>query len=157
MKVELWMVGKTNFEYLKEGIEIYQKRLKHYLSFDLNVIPDLKNAKNLSTDQVKQKEGALILQKLQKDDFLILLDEKGKEFNSVVFAHYMEKHFLSSKKRIVFQIGGAFGFSNEIYERSNNKMALSKMTFSHQMVRLFFLEQLYRAMTIIKGEPYHNQ
>ena len=157
MKVELWMIGKTNFDYLKEGIHLYEKRLKHYLSFSLNVIPDIKNTKNLNPEQIKQKEGILIIQKLQKDDFLILLDEKGKEFNSLAFAQNMEKHFLSSKKRIIFLIGGAFGFSKEVYERSNNKMALSKMTFSHQMVRLFFLEQLYRAMTIIRGEPYHNQ
>ena len=157
MKVELWMVGKTNFDYLKEGIELYEKRLKHYLSFELNFIPDLKNSKNFSADQIKQKEGTLILQKLQKDDFLILLDEKGKETDSEGFAQFMEKQFLSSKKRIIFQIGGAFGFSKEVYDRSNYKMALSKMTFSHQMVRLFFVEQLYRAMTITRGEPYHNQ
>ena len=157
MKVELWMVGKTNFGYLKEGIELYEKRLKHYLSLELKVIPDLKNSKNLKADQFRRKEGDTILQKLQKDDFLILLDEKGKEYSSVSFSKFMEDHFLSSKKRIVFLIGGAFGFSKEIYERSNSKIALSKMTFSHQMVRLFFLEQLYRAMTISKGEPYHNQ
>jgi 23S rRNA (pseudouridine1915-N3)-methyltransferase len=157
MKVELWMIGKTNFGYLKEGIEIYDKRLKHYLSLDLKIIPDIKNAKNLTPDQIRQKESALIFQKLQNDDFLVLLDEKGKEFSSVAFAKYMENQFLSSKKKIVFLIGGAFGFSKDIYGRSNSKMALSKMTFSHQMVRLFFLEQLYRAMTILKGEPYHNQ
>ena len=157
MKVELWMVGKTNFEYLKEGMDLYEKRLKHYLSLDLQIIPDLRNSKNLSTEQIKDKEAALILHKLKKEDFFILLDEKGKEYNSVAFAHYIEKLFNSSKKRIVFQIGGASGFSKEIYDRANDNIALSKMTFSHQMVRLFFLEQLYRAMTIIKGEPYHNE
>lgn len=157
MKVELWMIGKTNFAYLKEGIEIYEKRLTHYLSLDLKIIPDLKNTKNLKADQIKQKEGAQILGKLDKDDFLVLLDENGKEFSSIAFARYMENQFLSSRKRIIFLIGGAYGFSKDIYERSNNKMSLSKMTFSHQMVRLFFLEQLYRAMTILKGEPYHNQ
>lgn len=151
------MVGKTNFDYLKDGIVLYEKRLKHYISLELKIIPDIKNAKNLNPDQVKHKEGELILQKLQKDDFLILLDEKGKELNSVGFASFLEKQFFNSKKRIVFQIGGAYGFSKEIYERSDSKIALSKMTFSHQMVRLFFVEQLYRAMTIIKGEPYHNQ
>lgn len=157
MKVELRMIGKTNFDYLNEGMQLYEKRLKHYLSFESQVIPDIKNPKSLDADQIKQKEGALILQKLQKEDCLLLLDEKGKEFTSVAFAGYLEKLFYSSKKRIVFQIGGAFGFSQEVYDRADGKLALSKMTFSHQMVRLFFLEQLYRAMTIIKGEPYHNQ
>ena len=157
MKVELWMVGKTNFGYLKEGIELYEKRLKHYLSLELKVIPDLKNSKNLKADQFRRKEGDILLQKLQKDDFLILLDEKGKEFSSISFSKYMEDHFLSSKKRIVFLIGGAFGFSKEIYERSNSKITLSKMTFSHQMVRLFIIEQLYRSFTILKNEPYHHR
>jgi len=157
MKVELWMIGKTNFDYLKKGISLYEKRLKHYLSFSLNVIPDIKKTKKLKVQQIKHKEGILVIQKMHKDYFLILLDEKGKEFNSIAFAQNMEKYFLSSKKRIIFLIGGAFGFSKEVYERSNSKMALSKMTFSHQMVRLFFVEQLYRTMTIIRGEPYHNQ
>jgi 23S rRNA (pseudouridine1915-N3)-methyltransferase len=157
MKVELWVIGKTNFDYLKEGIKIYENRLNHYLSFELKIIPDLKNSKNFSTDQIKQKEGGLILPKLQKNDFLILLDEKGKEFSSIAFAQYMDRQLQSSRKKIIFLIGGAYGFSKEVYERANGKIALSIMTFSHQMIRLFFLEQLYRSMTIIKGEPYHNQ
>ena len=157
MKIELWMIGKTSFDYLKDGIALYEKRLDHYLSYGSFIFPDVKNAKKFRADQIKQKEGIQVLQKLQKDDFLILLDEKGKTFDSVGFAQFMEKHFQISKKRIIFLIGGAYGFSREIYDRSDNKIALSKMTFSHQMVRLFFLEQLYRAMTIIKREPYHNQ
>ena len=157
MKVELWMVGKTNFDYLKDGIAIYEKRLKHYLSFELVTFPDLKNAKNLNPNQIKLNEGKSIIQKVQKDDFLILLDERGKSFNSVEFASFMEKKLQFSKKRIIFLIGGAYGFSEELYNRADTKIALSKMTFSHQMVRLFFLEQLYRAMTILNREPYHNQ
>ncbi len=157
MKVELWMVGKTSFDYLKEGMEIYEKRLKHFLSFEWKIIPDLKNTKNLKPDQIKQKEGDQILQKLHKDDFLILMDERGMDFTSLEFAQFLEKQFLNSQKRIVFLIGGAYGFSKTVYERANKKIALSKMTFSHQLIRLIYMEQLYRAMTIIKGTPYHNQ
>jgi 23S rRNA (pseudouridine1915-N3)-methyltransferase len=157
MKVELWMVGKTSFDYLKDGISIYEKRLKHYLSFESVIFPDLKNVKKLNSNQIKLNEGKSIIQKIQKEDFLILLDEKGKTFGSVEFASFMEKKLQFSKKRIIFLIGGAYGFSDEIYNRADTKIALSKMTFSHQMVRLFFLEQLYRAMTILNREPYHNQ
>ena len=157
MKIELWMVGKTNFDYLKDGIAIYEKRLKHYLSFESIIFPDLKNAKKLNPNQIKLNEGKSIIQKIQKEDFIILLDERGKTFSSVEFASFMEKKLQFSKKRIIFLIGGAYGFSDEIYNRADTKIALSKMTFSHQMVRLFFLEQLYRAMTILNREPYHNQ
>ena len=157
MKVELWMIGKTAFSYLDEGMAIYEKRLRHYLPFSIELIPDIKAAKNLSPDELKKKEGLLILKKLRSDDFLILLDEGGKAFTSVAFSGFMENHLSLSKKRLIFQIGGAYGFSEEIYKRANTKIALSKMTFSHQMIRLFFLEQLYRAMTILKGEPYHNR
>jgi 23S rRNA (pseudouridine1915-N3)-methyltransferase len=157
MKIELWLVGKTSFAYLKEGMEIYQKRLKHYIPFDVNIIPDIKKAKNLSSNQLKQKEGEAILSKLKKEDFLILLDERGKHLTSVEFARFMEQKLQLSHKRIVFLVGGAYGFSEELYNRSNSKLSLSKMTFSHQMIRLFVLEQLYRAMTIMRGEPYHNE
>lgn len=157
MKIELWLVGKTSFAYLKEGMEIYQKRLKHYIPFDVNIIPDIKKAKNLSSNQLKQKEGEAILSKLKKEDFLILLDERGKHLTSIEFARFMEQKLQLSHKRIVFLVGGAYGFSEELYNRSNSKLSLSKMTFSHQMIRLFVLEQLYRAMTIMRGEPYHNE
>lgn len=156
MKVELWMVGKTSFSYLKEGIDIYQKRLKHYLPFALEVIPDLKNTKNLNEKQIKSKESDLILKKLSPQDFLILLDENGKEYDSVAFAKFIEQKRSLSHKKIVFLIGGAYGFSESVYQRSNGKISLSKMTFSHQMVRLFVVEQIYRAMTILKNEPYHH-
>ena len=156
MKTELWAIGKTNEAYLQEGMDIYLKRLKHYLSFKMEVIPDLKKSKNWSPAQFKLKEGQLILQKLMPGDHLILLDEKGKSFTSVQFSKHMDHLFMGSHKRIIFLIGGAYGFSDAVYQRANSQMNLSKMTFSHQMIRLFFLEQLYRGMTILKGEPYHN-
>lgn len=156
MKVELWAIGKTNEQYLKEGMDIYLKRLKHYLSFKMEIIPDLKNSKNLKGSQFKEKEGALVLQKIQPGDYLILLDEKGKGFTSELFAKHLDRLFMGSHKRIVFLIGGAYGFSNAVYQRANSQLRISDMTFSHQMIRLFFLEQLYRGMTILRGEPYHN-
>lgn len=156
MKIELWVVGKTAFKYLEEGISVYEKRLKHYVHFDLVVLPDIKNPP-LSTEALKTKEGELILAKLTKDDYLILLDEKGKQMTSMDFSSFIEQQQVNAVKRIVFQIGGAFGFSDAVYARANRELSLSKMTFSHQMIRLFFVEQLYRAFTIIKGEKYHNE
>lgn len=157
MKVELWMLGKTSFPYLKEGIQLYEKRLKHYLSFERCVLPDIKNAKNLKEAQLKIKEGQVILKKLKKEDYLILLDENGKMFTSIQLATFVEAQLQQSHKRIIFLIGGAYGFSDAIYQRSQKKLSLSKMTFSHQMVRLIFIEQLYRAMTILRNEPYHHR
>ncbi len=157
MKVEFWVIGKTSESYLNKGIDIYRKRLNHYLKFEMVVVPDVKNPKNLDSIQLKSKEGESILKKLKNEDYLILLDEKGKEFTSVQFSKKLEKFQISGKKRVVFLVGGAFGFSPEIYQRANEKFSLSQMTFSHQMIRLFFLEQLYRAMTILRGEPYHNE
>ena len=156
MKIELWVVGKTAFKYLDEGILLYEKRLRHYTPFELVILPDVKNPP-LSTDALKTKEGEVILNKLTKDDVLILLDENGKQQTSIEFSKFIENQQISSAKRLVFQIGGAFGFSEGVYNRANFKLSLSKMTFSHQMIRLFFAEQLYRAFTIIKGEKYHNE
>lgn len=156
MKIELWVIGKTAFKYLDEGIAVYEKRLKHYVNFDLVVLPDVKNPP-LSTEALKTKEGELILNKLQKDDLLILLDENGKHLTSIDFSKFIENQQINATKRIIFQIGGAYGFSEAVYARANQKMSLSKMTFSHQMIRLFFVEQLYRAFTILKGEKYHNE
>jgi len=156
MKIELWQVGKTSFAYLQEGIDIYQKRLKHYISFQSEIIPDIKNAKNLTKTQIKNKEGDAILKKLKPNDTLILLDENGKSFDSVQFSKFLDKSMQQSHKRMVFIVGGAYGFSDAVYKRANQKISLSKMTFSHQMVRLFFVEQLYRGLTILKGEPYHH-
>lgn len=156
MKVELWAIGKTNERYLEEGMALYEKRLKHYLPFQWTVLPDIKGAGNLSEQQLKAKEGESTLSKLKDDDLLILLDERGCSFSSEGFATYLDKKLQQSQRRLVFLIGGAYGFSDALYERANDQLSLSSMTFSHQMVRLFFLEQLYRAMTILRNEPYHN-
>jgi 23S rRNA (pseudouridine1915-N3)-methyltransferase len=157
MKICLLVIGKTDELYLQKGIELFMKRIPHYISFEMKVIPDLKNSKNLSEEQQKAKEGELILLQLIPSDDLLLLDEQGFETSSVDFARFLEKKMISGIKRLVFLIGGPYGFSESIYARAIGKVSLSKMTFSHQMVRLIFLEQLYRAMTILKGEPYHHQ
>jgi len=157
MKICLLVIGKTDEAYLQKGIELFLKRIPHYISFEMKLIPDIKNSKNLSEDQQKEKEGELILQQISPSDELFLLDEQGIEVSSVEFARFLEKKMISGIKRLVFVVGGPYGFSGTIYSRANGKVSLSKMTFSHQMVRLIFLEQLYRAMTILKGEPYHHQ
>lgn len=157
MKICLLVIGKTDEAYLQKGIEIFLKRIPHYISFEMKIIADIKNSKNLSEDQQKEKEGELILQQLSTSDELFLLDEQGTESSSVGFARFLEKKMVSGIKRLVVVIGGPYGFSASVYSRANGKLSLSKMTFSHQMVRLIFLEQLYRAMTILKGEPYHHQ
>lgn len=157
MKVEFWLIGKTAFSYLDEGMAIYEKRLGHYLPYQSVVLPDPKNAKNLPPDLLKQKEGEVVLSRLKPDDFLVLLDEWGKLLTSMEFAVFMEQKLQLSQKRLIFLVGGAWGFSDEIYQRCEFRLSLSKMTFSHQMIRLFFIEQLYRAMTILRGENYHNE
>ena len=157
MKVALILVGKTVNKHFVELIDEYAGRVKHYIGFDMVTIPELKNTKNLSVEQQKQQEGALILKQLQAGDCVVLLDEHGKEFRSVEFAKYMEQKIQTVSKRLVFVIGGAYGFSPDVYAQANEKLSLSKMTFSHQMIRMIFVEQLYRAMTIMKGEPYHHE
>ncbi len=156
MKVHFWVIGKTNESYLKEGIAIYEKRLRHYLPFEYQVLPDVKQAGKLSARQLKEKEAELVLKQIKSDDYLILLDENGKSLGSVELAKQMERWLQLPQKRLIFLVGGAFGFDQQIYNRANQKLSLSKMTFSHQMIRLFFTEQLYRAMTILRNEPYHN-
>ena len=157
MKVALVLVGKTVNKHFVELIDEYAGRVKHYIGFDIITIPELKNTKNLSVEQQKQQEGELILKQLQAGDHVVLLDEHGKELRSVEFSAYMEQKMQTVNKRLVFVIGGPYGFSPDVYERANGKLSLSKMTFSHQMVRLIFVEQLYRAMTIMRGEPYHHE
>jgi 23S rRNA (pseudouridine1915-N3)-methyltransferase len=154
--IRLLTIGKTDSKQLEELISIYEKRLSHYVKFEFDIIPDIKNSKNLSEEQQKQKEGESILKKITPSDFLILLDEKGKQFTSVEFSNLLQKRMNSGIKNLVFVIGGPYGFSNEVYLRANSKISLSKMTFSHQMVRLFVVEQIYRAFTILKNEPYHH-
>ncbi len=156
MKITLLTIGKTEDRYLIEGIDIYLKRLKHYIPFRILEIPELKNTKSLSQEQQKTKEAELIFKNIQSTDHVILLDENGKELSSRGFSVYLNKRMVSGLQHMVFIIGGPYGFSNEVYERSNEKISLSKMTLSHQMIRLFFAEQLYRACTILKGEPYHH-
>jgi 23S rRNA (pseudouridine1915-N3)-methyltransferase len=157
MKIQLIVVGKTNQSFVKQGLDEFCSRLMHYYPFELEVIPDIKNTKHLSVEQQKAKEGELILQSFQAGDFIVLLDEKGKEFTSVKFAEYIEKKVNAGLKRLVFVIGGAYGFSSAVYEAAHEKIALSKMTFPHQLIRLIFIEQLYRAMTILHNEPYHHE
>lgn len=156
MKIKIIVIGKTDKAFLKEGLDLYVKRLKHYVLVDFIIIPDIKNSKNLSSEQQKDKEGKLILSKVDRDDKVILLDEKGKSYNSVEFSRFIENNMISSTKSLCFVIGGPYGFSSEVYGHAIFKISLSKMTFSHQMIRLIFFEQLYRAFTIIKGEPYHH-
>ncbi|MCF8370009.1 MAG: 23S rRNA (pseudouridine(1915)-N(3))-methyltransferase RlmH [Bacteroidales bacterium] len=157
MKITLLLIGKTDKSYIKEAVEVYAKRLVHYIPFEMQVIPDIKNAKKQSTDQLKQKEGEAILSALSPGAELILLDEGGKEFSSTGFAALLEKKMITGTRQLCFVIGGAYGFSPEVYQKADMKFSLSKMTFSHQMVRMIFVEQLYRAFTIIKGEPYHHE
>lgn len=157
MKIKLLAIGKTDDKRLLQLVEDYQKRLQHYIKFELEIIPDLKKAKNLSESQQKEREGALIIKKLQPVDQLILLDEKGHEFRSVEFSRFLQKKLNSGIKQLVFVIGGPYGFSEAVYKKAQGKVSLSKMTFSHQMIRLFVVEQLYRAFTILKNEPYHHE
>jgi 23S rRNA (pseudouridine1915-N3)-methyltransferase len=157
MTIKLIAIGKTDSVSLQDLIKGYENRLKHYVKFELDIIPDIKNVKNLSETQQKEKEGVLILKKLNTTDVLILLDENGKQFGSVEFSDYLQKKMNSGIKQLVLVIGGPYGFSDAIYTKAQAKISLSKMTFSHQMVRLFIVEQLYRAFTILKNEPYHHQ
>ena len=157
MKITLLVIGKTLSEYLKTGEEEYLKRLKFYGNIEYCTIPAIKNAKSLTEEQQKTEEAKLLLSKIEASDFCVLLDEKGKGYTSEEFADFLNGKMASGIKNLVFIIGGAYGFSDVLYQRANHKLALSQMTFSHQMVRLIFLEQLYRAFTILKGEPYHHK
>lgn len=157
MKIKLIVIGKTNTDYLKTGENEYEKRLKHYCKFEEIVINDVKNGGKFSINELKIKEGELILKKIGSIDKLILLDNKGKINSSNEFSNFLKENMLYGAKSLVFIIGGAYGFSEEVYNRADDKLSLSKMTFSHQMVRLIFKEQLYRAYTIIKGEKYHHK
>jgi 23S rRNA (pseudouridine1915-N3)-methyltransferase len=156
MNIKVLAIGKTDNKNLQALIEEYTKRLGFYIKFDLEIIPDIKNAKNLSESVQKIKEGQLILNKLSPTDYLILLDENGKEFSSIGFSEFLQKKMNSGLKTIVFVIGGPYGFSEEVYKKAEGKVSLSQMTFSHQMIRLFVIEQIYRGFTILNNEPYHH-
>ena len=157
MKFALLVVGRTVEKHYITAINYYVERIKHYTPFDMEVIPELKNTKSLSMEQPKEKEGELILKALQPGDVVVLLDEHGKEFRSIEFAEWAEKKMHTVNKRLVFIIGGPYGFSKDVYAAAQEKISLSKMTFSHQMIRLIFVEQLYRAMNILAGGPYHHE
>lgn len=157
MTIKLIAIGKTDSKALLQLISEYENRLKHYVKFELEIIPDIKNTKNLSETQQKEKEGVLILKNLSNTDVLVLLDENGKQFSSVDFSGYLQKKMNAGLKQLVFVIGGPYGFSTDVYNKAQGKISLSKMTFSHQMVRLFVVEQVYRAFTILRNEPYHHQ
>jgi 23S rRNA (pseudouridine1915-N3)-methyltransferase len=157
MNIKLIAIGKTDQIILQSMIDTYTKRLGYYIKFDFEIISDIKNAKNLSETQQKEKEGEQLLAKINPTDVLILLDENGKSFSSVGFSEFLQKKMNAGTKTLVFAIGGPYGFSERVYEVAQGKISLSAMTFSHQMVRLFFIEQLYRAFTILKNEPYHHQ
>lgn len=157
MKVKLIVVGKTKKAFLLEGEKEYQKRLKRYIDLEVIELPDVKNAKKRSEEEIKREESKSILNKIAPSDYVELLDEQGKEYTSVKFAKHLEKYFLHGSQSLVFVVGGPYGFHEDVYQRANSKLSLSRLTFSHQMIRLFFFEQLYRGMTILKGEPYHHQ
>jgi len=150
-------IGKTDNKNLIQLIDDYKKRLNHYIKFELEIVPDIKNVKNLSENQQKEKEGEFILKRITPTDQLILLDEKGYEFRSIEFSRFLQKKMNSGIKQLVFVIGGPYGFSEKVYQKAKGKVSLSKMTFSHQMIRLFMVEQLYRGFTILKNEPYHHE
>ncbi len=157
MKITLLTIGKTEDKYLREGMEKYLKRLKHYVNFKIAELPEIKSTKNLTPAQQKKLEASLIFKNISTTDHMILLDEKGSEFSSKHFSGLLNSKMIASVPHLVFVVGGPYGFSDEVYNRANEKMSLSRMTFSHQMVRLFFVEQTYRAFTILKGEPYHHE
>ena len=157
MKITLLTVGKTDKDWVRQGMEIYISRLKHYIPFAVVEIPELKNVSALTKDQIKTREGELILKNIKPTDDLILLDERGKEYTSVELAKVIQDKISYVGKDMVYVIGGAYGFSDAVYQRANSKISLSRMTFSHQMVRAIFVEQIYRAFTIMKGEPYHHE
>ena len=157
MKIECWCIGKTAERYLDEGIQKYARKLPHYLPFEWVVLPVVRQAGKLKPEQLKAKEADLVLSRVKSTDGLFLLDERGKQYSSEELARWIDQQLQAPYRRIVFLIGGAFGFDQKLYDRANGKLSLSKMTFSHQMVRLFFVEQLYRAMTILRNESYHNR
>ena len=156
MKIQLLAIGKTTTSYLQQGIDIYTKRLTHYVPFEFKILPDVKNTKAMTSDVQKIKEGEMFLSTIGPGDFIVLLDERGKEFTSRQFSEFIERKMVEISRNLIFVIGGPYGFSDEMYQRADMKLSFSKMTFSHEMIRLFFVEQVYRAMTIMRGEPYHH-
>lgn len=157
MDIELLTVGKTGIKFVGEGLEEYTKRLKRYIPYQIVSLPDVKKASSMTEQKQKEAEGEMILSRLQTSDYVVLLDEHGREYSSMEFSSFLQKQMLAGRKKLVFVVGGPYGFSQEVYDRSDSKLSLSRMTFNHEMVRLFFTEQVYRAMTILRGEPYHHE
>lgn len=157
MEIELLTVGKTSIRFVEEGIKEYTRRLKHYIPFSIKALPDIRNASKLSETKQKEAEGEKILASLTNSDYVVLLDEHGKEYTSVEFSSFIEKQMIAGRRKVVFVVGGPYGFSQEVYNCADSLLSLSKMTFNHEMVRLFFVEQIYRGMTILRGEPYHHE
>ena len=157
MEIELLTIGKTSIGFVENGIGEYTKILNHYIPYSIRSLPDVKNASRMDQTRQKEAEGQKIIDSLTPSDFVVLLDERGKQYSSVEFSSFIEKQMLSGRRKTVFVVGGPYGFSKEVYERADSLLSLSKMTFNHEMVRLFFTEQIYRAMTILRGEPYHHE
>ena len=157
MKIALLQVGKTSERYLAEGIAAFEERIRKYSAFEIITIPDLRSTRSMPVKDQKAREGEKLLHFFNKDDYIVILDDKGKEFSTMEFSSWLEKILILQKKRILFVTGGAWGFSDEVYRKADMRLSLSRLTFSHQMVRLLFIEQLYRAFTVIKGEPYHHE
>lgn len=157
MKIQLICIGKTSFDFVNSGISLYNKRLEHYIPFEWIELQDIKKGKGWSEENIKDKEGELLLRNIPNDSILVLLDVVGKHLDSVGFAEFINKQMVTGKKTLIFAIGGAYGFSQEVYQRTQLRISLSKLTFSHQIIRLLFAEQLYRAFTILRGEPYHHE
>ena len=155
MRITLLETGKTRDSFIREGVEMFKKRMYHYVPFSIDTLPDIKSGKNLGMKEVQRQEGRHILKRVKPGDFMLLLDERGREFDSIAFANYL-KSLEGKVNHLLFVIGGPYGFSSEVYERSDGRLSLSRLTFSHQLVRVIFMEQLYRAYTILKGEPYHH-
>lgn len=157
MEIELLTVGKTTIRFVEDGIAEYSKRLKHYIPYFIKSLPDVKNASKMDQAKQKEAEGEKILDAISNSDFVVLLDERGKQYSSIEFSAFLEKQMISGRRKVVFVVGGPYGFSQPVYNRADSLLSLSKMTFNHEMVRLFFTEQIYRAMTILRGEPYHHE
>ncbi len=157
MNIELIVIGKTDTQQMEQLFELYAKRVNHYCRFSLTILPEVKGGRNISPNQLRKSEGETILKQLADSDYVVILDERGRQHRSVEFAEWIQKRLNSGVKRLVFVVGGAFGFSDEVYGRANEKISLSSMTFTHQFVRVIFAEQIYRAFTILRNEPYHNE
>ncbi len=157
MEIELLAVGKTTIRFVIDGIEEYTRRLKHYIPYSIRTIPDIKNTSKMDQAKQKEEEGKKILEAVSNSDYVVLLDERGKQYSSMEFSAFIEKQMVAGRRKVIFVVGGPYGFSKAVYDRADSLLSLSKMTFNHEMVRLFFTEQVYRAMTITRGEPYHHE